>query len=85
MTFSPEELVLLCEIEERGRLLSDHIDQVKDSIEFEALTVATSPVDVDQVMSFTKRLDVVVAEYSAFQTQLRQLVALLRLKAGAGP
>ena len=83
MKLTPEVLVLLCENEERGRLLAEHIDQVKDSIEFEALTAATAPVDVVQVMGFTKRLDTVVAEYQAFQTQLRLLVAQLRLSAEA--
>ncbi len=85
MTLSPDDLTLMCEIEERGRQLADHIGAVQSAIEFEALSSAQSAADVDQVMSFTRRLDVVVAEYTEFQTLLRQLVARLRQRIGGAP
>jgi hypothetical protein len=83
MKLSPNDLTLMCEIEERGKQLADHIGRVQSSIEFEALSSACSSSDVDRVMSYTKQLNAVVAEYSEFQLLLRTLVARLRQQSGA--
>lgn len=79
---SPEDAILLCEIEERAARLVDRITQVKNLIEFEALAAAADIGHVDRAMNFTKQLDAVTAEYEAFNTQLRWLIARLRLQAG---
>lgn len=75
---SPEDATLLCEVEERAARLVDRIDQVKSLIEFEALAAAGDIGHVDRAMRFTAHLDAVTAEYQAFNTQLRWLIARLR-------
>ena len=80
MTLTPEDATILCEIEERAAALAKRIEEVKASIEFEALASATSTRSVDYAMSFSAKLDQVTADYTAFQTFLRGFVAKLRLR-----
>jgi hypothetical protein len=85
MPYSAEEGEALCSIEEKAKALSERIRLTQAAIEFELLEGATDVLHANAAITVATKLGQLVAEYEAFQMELRAFIARFRLRAKGVP
>jgi hypothetical protein len=81
MTFEVLDGEALCSIEEKAKALSEHIRLTQSAIEFELLEGATDVLHANAAITVSTKLNQLVVEYEAFQSELRAFIARYRLRA----
>lgn len=81
MGFVVEDGETLCSIEEKGLALAERLRATQQLIEFALVSTAANTTQANAAVNVAAQLAACLADYEAFQTELRGFIARYRLRA----
>jgi hypothetical protein len=81
MSFVVEDGEALCSIEEKGAALSERLRKAQALVDFALVSTATNTTQANAAINVSAQLALCLADFEAFQTELRGFIGRYRLRA----